>query len=439
MLALEKRSRARLQQGPRPRIAIGFEATVDLSLNALELLKAIGIAPPARMYPHDAIENETALAETFAYFYAHSVASSRYVANKELFRKLSNLARKLESTRAIIGGTAVAFAIRFAKEQCDTVVAGRMTKATVEDLLPGNITIIGSQVPEDDIHLLLEFPGDEPWGEFTSQRANRMVLHSDEHNPYFTALEDLKTNTEQVKPNVVVIGGLHMMDNFPYKGNQRIERFTELSNYLGSLEKETKIHFEMGVFHEFELFSNLLEYVFPYSDSIGMNEQDLPNLLSMLKFNNITKVSTQKPRVAVVLDQMRQVYTLLRSKELHPNQRHVTRIHLHTLAFQAMLTTKGTWENAKSATAKASLTATRHVCGSRYIETHKSKVLMDDSFSLSVTQNSNRVPFNAENPVSCWEEKDYEFCVAPVLVCTEIKQTAGGGDNISAGGLSVQS
>ena len=90
---------------------------------------------------------------------------------------------------------------------------------------------------------------------------------------------------------------------------------------------------------------------------------------------------------------------------------------------------------------------------------------MDDSFSISANANDgketvlksfsidendqtyakygDRVPFNENRPVACWlevlqGEKEVEFCLAPNLVCSEAKQTAGGGDNISASGLIVQ-
>ena len=36
-----------------------------------------------------------------------------------------------------------------------------------------------------------------------------------------------------------------------------------------------------------------------------------------------------------------------------------------------------------SAAAKASLTANRHVCGSKYIHTEKAKLLMDEAFTTS--------------------------------------------------------
>lgn len=174
-----------------------------------------------------------------------------------------------------------------------------------------------------------------------------------------------------------------------------------------------------------------------------MNEQELPNLLSLLKGSNITVLSDPNPRVATVLDQMREVYRMLNllSTDAHSEAKSkpLTRLHVHTLAFQAMIVTRGSqWKNTMSATAKASLTAHRHVCGSNDIDPSKARLIMDDSFSVSRREGSQRIPLQETRPVSCWDEEDYEICVAPVLVCTEVYQTAGGGDNISAAGLVLQ-
>ena len=48
--------------------------------------------------------------------------------------------------------------------------------------------------------------------------------------------------------------------------------------------------------------------------------------------------------------------------------------------------------------------------------------------------------FDDNRPLTCWEEDDIDvqICLAPILVCSEAVQTAGGGDNISAAGLVVQ-
>ncbi|KAJ7371046.1 hypothetical protein OS493_028208 [Desmophyllum pertusum] len=181
------------------------------------------------------------------------------------------------------------------------------------------------------------------------------------------------------------------------------------------------IHFEMAPFHQETFFDELLQYIIPYSSSMGMNEQELPNLWSKLLYGNITVVSSQKPRVAQVLDLMRDVYKTSKKITVKGRKRQLTRLHVHTLAFQAILTTKGSkWKNTQAAAAKASLTATRHVCGSEEIDPKKSKLFMDDSFSKSIVPGSPRVEFNTNSPVSCWDEEDYEICIAPVLVCTQV-------------------
>lgn len=91
-----------------------------------------------------------------------------------------------------------------------------------------------------------------------------------------------------------------------------------------------------------------------------------------------------------------------------------------------------------AAAAKASLTANRHVCGSSFIHLDHARIIMDSSFSTSREQGGHRMPINDAQPISCWDEDDFEICVAPVLVCTQVVQTGGGGDNISSAGLVLQ-
>ncbi|KAG8324145.1 hypothetical protein J6590_099169 [Homalodisca vitripennis] len=148
-------------------------------------------------------------------------------------------------------------------------------------------------------------------------------------------------------------------------------------------------------------------------------------------------------------------------------------IHVHTLAYQAILTVDTTlWPHSDIAAAKASLTAYRHVCASPQVslyDTHpctysglpshshsghnsvaslgnsssqglldciqtclclsvgkvllqvdpdKAKLIMDDSFSVSLGS-SGRVVIEPQRPVSCWREGSLHLCVAPVLVCKD--------------------
>ena len=194
----------------------------------------------------------------------------------------------------------------------------------------------------------------------------------------------------------------------------------------------------MASFTEERLLTELMTYVIPYADSIGMNEQELANLYSLIEYGNVTTVSDYNPRVATALDQIRVVYNHLNTKR-QLGGRALTRIHVHTLAYQAILISKHSdWRNMHGAVAKASLTANRHVCASSRINTANARLIMDDSFSVSRKPGSHRMPLIESAPISCWSEESARICVAPNLVCTTVHQTAGGGDNISAAGLALQ-
>lgn len=201
----------------------------------------------------------------------------------------------------------------------------------------------------------------------------------------------------------------------------------------------------MASYVDLELLKHLTTKVLPFVDSVGMNEQELTNLYSVLEHGEVSVVADSNPRVAIALDQMRKTFQLIRNLNTKYNSvRRLTRIHVHTLAYQAILTVKGTqWHRTEAAAAKASLTAHRYVCNNQEINLEKSKLLLDDSFSTTAEENNNyRKFFDPSKPVSCWEEdlegNKVDICVAPVLICKEAQLTAGAGDNISAAGLVLQ-
>lgn len=201
----------------------------------------------------------------------------------------------------------------------------------------------------------------------------------------------------------------------------------------------------MASYVDLELLKHLTTKILPFVDSVGMNEQELTNLYSVLYYGEVSIVADSNPRVATALDQMRKTFLLIRRQnELYQSKRKLTRIHVHTLAYQAIMTVKNSeWKRTEAAAAKASLTAHRYVCNSQDIALDKCKLLLDESFSTTTdNDNTSRVFFEPTKPVSCWEEvvdgENVDICVAPVLICTEAQLTAGAGDNISAAGLVLQ-
>ncbi|XP_041649079.1 ADP-dependent glucokinase [Cheilinus undulatus] len=429
----------------RPRVAVGFGGCVDLIVDGVSLLNKIGLPPTDQPLHHNYIENAVQLAESFAYFFAPGAAAERFMLNDTLFSELVEASRDLPGNRWSVGGNAPVMAGRMATEGCDVLLGGSFSP-DFTDVLSQHITVAGNIIEEPDIHLILEYPSGARWGPLTSRRANRYIVHSDDHNPYLDSMEEFAGKLEDFQPDLLVVGGLQMMDNFPFHAGERDALLSRLADLLSTSSPKLGVHFEMASFVEESIMEDLLHYVIPRADSLGMNEQELPNLLSLLKGSNITVLSDPNPRVATVLDQMREVYRILnqrykdsRGETNNGEGKPLTRLHVHTLAFQAMIVTRGSqWKNTMSATAKASLTANRHVCGSNDIDPSKARLIMDDSFSVSRQEGSQRIPLQESRPVSCWDEENYEICVAPVLVCTEVYQTAGGGDNISAAGLVLQ-
>lgn len=433
-----RRAERKVSVPPRTRVAIGLGACQDGFVSAIDLLNKLEIKPPAGVKHYGSIQGEKELAEMFAFFFSRGAAGERYLHDKQLFEDILNVVEHDPSANWYTGGNAPAMANRLAKEGCEVLLGARMSQK-LRDSLHERIKVVGSPLKKDDVHLLMEYKTGEQWGPYVTPRANRFIIHSDSSNPKLESLDDFSEGLLAFHPQAVVIGGLQMMDNFPFLEGERHSRLAELQRVMADLSPNTKTHFEFASFAEEAMLHDLLEYVVPYSDSLGMNEQELPNLFSLLAYGNVSVLSDPYPRTATVLDQMRFVFNSLKKTPLTDGRRKLSRLHVHTLAFQAIMTSKGSgWKNTMSAAAKAALTANRYVCGTSEVDISKSRIIMDDSFSISQEVGSQRMPFRDDRPVSCWDEDDVRICVAPVLVCTDVYMTGGGGDNVSSAGLVLQ-
>lgn len=49
----------------------------------------------------------------------------------------------------------------------------------------------------------------------------RYIVHSDDHNPYLASMEEFAKKLGDFKPDLLVVGGLQMMDNFPFQSGKR--------------------------------------------------------------------------------------------------------------------------------------------------------------------------------------------------------------------------
>lgn len=208
----------------------------------------------------------------------------------------------------------------------------------------------------------------------------------------------------------------------------------------------------------------------PHTDSLGMNEQELQNLDQVFTSDEISLVADFNPLVMRTWQQTRAVYKhLLREygSEVDENedearvQGSLSRIHIHTLGYQLIMTVHGSeWRNSRKAAAKAALVAHRYVCGTEFVNPEAANLLLDGEFVVDDEQGQRRtLKVTEKEPVQCWNEAltvdrrrrlsgggggshsrvvSVEVCVAPVLVCRVAKWTTGAGDTISASGLIVQ-
>ncbi|XP_053608740.1 ADP-dependent glucokinase [Plodia interpunctella] len=433
----------------QPKVALGYGACHDLFVNATLLLNYKDLRGNPEHF--NEIANKVEFLKSFSYFFKHGAAAERFMSNSKLYDDLIEEALKLPGTKWALGGNAPLMARRFFIEGWKVLFAAKMSEK-LKSYIPDGIQIVGGTEGEevkDDIHMILEYKADEKFGTYSAPRANRYILHNDENNPLLSSLEKFGEHLPKFNPNLLVISGLQMMDNYPFKKDDiidlRAERLKLVKEQILSQPVTTLAHFEMASYVDLDLLQHLTTKILPYVDSVGMNEQELDNLSNVLEHGKVSVIADSNPRVATALDQMRKIFKLVRQKNKeNESNRKLTRIHVHTLAYQAILTVKNSqWKRTEAAAAKASLTAHRYVCNSQIVKVEKTKLLLDDSFSTT-TDNSNisRVFFEPTKPVSCWEEiidgVHIDLCVAPVLICTEAQLTAGAGDNISAAGLVLQ-
>ncbi|KAG5441840.1 ADP-dependent glucokinase [Clonorchis sinensis] len=583
LVRLEHSYRPLPQKNPGPKVLVGFGACVDLKVRAIPLLNQMGWSPPMvplnelRAYNHSTeLSSARDVILSFASAFTAGAAVERLLHNGNLFKTLvktaaslvpPHLQNKFQSTMAsdvdqrlsmfsadsataywALGGNAPVMAVRLAREGAEVSLAARLSPMELEQLPRGITPLMAPaafglpEIPEDDIHLIMEYDAGEQWGPFVAPRANRYIVLHDQENPRLSGLwpglldtwqskvakqpsgsafsDASSQHSKSVFPDLVVVSGLQVMDNWAAGNTQdvRQSRLVELQNFLSQLPSETLVHFEMASFVNQTFASDMVRKLMPYVDSIGLNEQELPNLTSLLSSGSTTSISSAYPRVAHMLDEMRTVWATMTDPNLPrvpsasgPGWRRLSRIHLHTIAYQIIMVRRHTrggaearkqldatvkmggmparradvglaWPFARAAAAKASLIAHRHTCCASAIDPVKTRILMDDSFAVTAdperwksalrgshqsgirgSQNVPRVHFNETAPVFCWTEPEpqladtgefgrsaegnppmmlfdtqVEFCVAPVLVCSTVRQTAGAGDNISAGALRAQ-
>lgn len=304
--------------------------------------------------------------------------------------------------------------------------------------------------------MILEYKSDAVWGPLQAPRANRFIVRTDEFNPILQTLgSDFTDKFSAFSPRLFAISGLHVMDNDPEQVAIRSVKLKSLAGQLANLPQSTLIHFEMASYVEVAYLKDIFRMIIPHTNSLGMNEQELQNLEQIFTKEEISLVADFNPSVQSTWHQTRNIYKHIYREYLNDpavkTTRGLSRIHVHTLAYQLIMTESGSdWRNSRSAAAKAAMTAHRYVCGTDFVNPESAHLLLDGEFSVADEKGrETKLTVTEKDPVQCWKESitidnlkqsliQVEVCVAPVLVCRIAKWTTGAGDNISAAGLVVQ-
>ena len=189
---------------------------MDVFVEAVPLLNALSVQPSKKSKHHKTVKDSKELSEGFLYFFEHGAAAERYMSNKTLFSSMIETAKTLDGVRIVLGGNAPVMANRFALEGAEVLLAAQASPHFKALLRPG-ITLAGTEVDHSDLHLIMEYKTGEKWKQYTSPRANRYIIHSDEFNPTLQSLEPFLESYKRFESSLLVVGGLQMMDNYPFR------------------------------------------------------------------------------------------------------------------------------------------------------------------------------------------------------------------------------
>lgn len=76
----------------------------------------------------------------------------------------------------------------------------------------------------------------------------------------------------------------------------RDEKLSIVKAQMNDQKKSTLIHFEMASYVDIDMLQSLMRYIVPYTDSLGMNEQELDNILQVLKHGKVSLSADSNPR-----------------------------------------------------------------------------------------------------------------------------------------------
>ena len=309
-----------------------------------------------------------------------------------------------------------------------SVYLGGLVGKTLGQSLHPRITYKLRRSAKEEIHMILEYSKGDKWGDVQADCANRLIFSNDITNSEMTELDNFMTEVGTSSPDVVVISGLHMLEQQPR--NFRMKKILTLVSKLQTIEPYVNIHLELASISNEEFIRDILVLVLPHISSLGLNEQELKSLLITGSGPSSLTNSQDYPTIGVVADMLYWLMTMTSSR--------LSRIHFHSLQFHIIAHQNNSWLFNHVAVTKGAEIAGKQACDDDEIVPEKMKLQIPTSFKLSTQYQQLEIRehvFDPTNPTVSWSRNDILFDFSPVLVCRRPLKTVGLGDAISSVGL----
>ncbi|CAK4701593.1 unnamed protein product [Aphanomyces euteiches] len=428
MASMVYHSRPKAHQKPN-RLAFCCSADVDVSIRATDLMEKFEHAHDIQPRHHERINSNVELMESFGHYFSQGAAAEQSMSSAESFRHVVQLAKSIPNVESSLGGNAAQMAQRAAYEGSAVLLGGAIGDEMRSLFLP-QVQVVGSVDTggHEDIHLVLEYAKGDKFNNLVSPRANRYYLNHDVYNARLSVLEDFDSALESFQANMVVFGGLQLME-VDTDEDRRLKRLQDLSAVLRRLgQQETITHYEFAAASDFTLFDDTVKLILPHVHSIGLNEQELAILHHFLITGEELVTTSSRPSVLTVTTQIAEVIAYAKKAE-QLNQAQGTpiaalgslsRIHFHTLQFHIICQKRESgWENPMTALMQAALISSKLACGDR------SRGMKSSEMSIN--------PSLVE--IADIFLGDFQCYIVPMLACKRPDHTCGLGDNISGAGM----
>ena len=240
------------------------------------------------------------------------------------------------------------------------------------------------------------------------------------------------------RPSLVVFTGVHMLDGQSMDFWK--QRLLDIREFLKTVPSTVPIHLELATVGNLQFLPHLAEELFPYINSLGLNEQELLSLAKSMKADfNFAKIGP-KPSIPNTSDLLHWLYSTY-GVEYRNNSR-LSRVHFHSLSFHILVVPSRQsqhqyWGRSLEAAKAGSKAASLQACDTKDVDSKNFELQLPEAFALShqneVLQRA-KIEYEPANGYVAWQRDSEDYFMAPVYVCREPIKTVGLGDAISATG-----